>query len=111
MRAGRGRNEQSFYGYKNHIRYPETDTSVHDSQKLDEVLDGSNSSTEAWADSAYRAVESEARLGGRHWQRAAAVHRKALSEKKMIITVSGLPWQADHQQGLVGRGRLVLLHL
>jgi IS5 family transposase len=54
------KNERSFYGYKNHIsvdrkhklirRYAETDASVHDSQKLDEVLDRSNTSNEVWAD-------------------------------------------------------------
>jgi transposase, IS5 family len=58
------KNEQSFYGYKNHIsvdrkhklirRYAETDASAHDSQKLDEILDRSNTSNEVWADSAYR---------------------------------------------------------
>jgi IS5 family transposase len=66
------KNEQNFYGYKNHVgidrkhkiirRYAETDASVHDSQKLDEVLDKSNTSNEVWADSAYRSVETEARL-------------------------------------------------
>ena len=66
------KNEQSFYGYKNHIsvdrkhklirRYAETDACVHDSQKLDEILDRSNTSNEVWADSAYRSIETEARL-------------------------------------------------
>ena len=66
------KNDKSFYGYKNHIsidrkhklirRYAETDASVHDSQKLDEVLDKANTSNEVWADSAYRSVEAEARL-------------------------------------------------
>ena len=31
-------------------RYSETDASVHDSQKLDEVVDKSNTSNEVWAD-------------------------------------------------------------
>jgi transposase, IS5 family len=66
------KNDQSFYGYKNHIsvdrkhklirRYTETDASVHDSQTLDEVLDKSNTSSEVWADSAYWSVETEAKL-------------------------------------------------
>src|SRR5262245_14529169 len=66
------KNDQSFYGYKNHVsvdrkhkiirRYAETDASVHDSQKLDEVLDKSNTSNEVWADSAYRSAEMEAKL-------------------------------------------------
>jgi IS5 family transposase len=63
---------KSFYGYKNHIgvdrthklirRYAPTDASVHDSQKLDDVLDKSNTGKDVWADSAYRSAESEAKL-------------------------------------------------
>ncbi len=58
------KNGRSHYGYKNHIsidaryglirRYEVTDASVHDSQVLGAVLDGSNSSAKLWADSAYR---------------------------------------------------------
>lgn len=58
------KNGISHYGYKNHIsidarhgfirRYEVTDASVHDSQVLGAVLDGSNSSAKLWADSAYR---------------------------------------------------------
>src|SRR5262249_36836277 len=43
-------------------RYAETDASVHDSQKLDEILDKANTSNEVWADSAYRSAEAEAKL-------------------------------------------------
>jgi transposase, IS5 family len=78
------KNEESFYGYKNHIsvdrkhklirRYAETDASVHDSQKLDEVLDKSNTSNEVWADSAYRSVESEARLKEKGYK--SRIHRR-----------------------------------
>jgi len=60
------KHDKSFYGYKNHIgidrthklirRYAETDASVHDSQKLDDVLDKSNTGAEVWADSAYRSA-------------------------------------------------------
>src|SRR5215470_15489585 len=52
------KNDESFYGYKNHVsvdrkhkiirRYSETDASFHDSQKLDELLDKSNTSNEVW---------------------------------------------------------------
>ena len=65
------KHDHSFYGYKNHIgigrmhklirRYAETDASVHDSQKLDDVLDKSNTGAEVWADSAYRSAEIEAK--------------------------------------------------
>ena len=78
------KNEQNFYGYKNHVgidrkhklirRYAETDASVHDSQKLDEVLDKSNTSNEVWADSAYRSVETEARLKEKGYK--SRIHRR-----------------------------------
>jgi len=79
------KHDQSFYGYKNHIgidrkhklirRYAETDASVHDSQKLDDVLDKSNTGTEVWADSAYRSAEIEARLKANGYK--SRVHRRA----------------------------------
>jgi transposase, IS5 family len=78
------KNEQSFYGYKNHIsidrkhkfirRYAETDASVHDSQKLDEVLDKSNTSKDVWADSAYRSAEIEAKLKAKGYK--SRIHRR-----------------------------------
>ena len=78
------KNDQNFYGYKNHIsvdrkhklirRYAETDASVHDSQKLDEVLDKSNTSNEVWADSAYRSAETEAKLKARGYK--SRIHRR-----------------------------------
>jgi IS5 family transposase len=78
------KNDRSFYGYKNHIsidrkhklirRYAETDASVHDSQKLDEVLDKANTSNEVWADSAYRSVETEARLKAKGYK--SRIHRR-----------------------------------
>ena len=78
------KNDKSFYGYKNHIgidrkhklirRYTETDASVHDSQKLDEVLDKANTSNEVWADSAYRSVEAEAKLKAKGYK--SRIHRR-----------------------------------
>jgi len=78
------KNDQSFYGYKNHVgvdrkhkiirRYAETDASVHDSQKLDEVLDKSNTSNEVWADSAYRSAEMEAKLKEQGYK--SRIHRR-----------------------------------
>lgn len=79
------KNKQSFYGYKNHIgidrthklirRYVETDASVHDSQKLDDVLDKSNTASGVWADSAYRSAEIEAKLKAKGYK--SHVHRRA----------------------------------
>ena len=78
------KNEENFYGYKNHVsvdrkhkiirRYAETDASVHDSQKLDEILDKSNTSNEVWADSAYRSVETEAKLAKKGYK--SRIHRR-----------------------------------
>src|SRR5262249_30747283 len=78
-------NEESFYGYKNHVsvdrkhkiirRYAETDASVHDSQKLDAVLDKSNTSNEVWADSAYRSAETEAKLKQKRWGGSVSLNR------------------------------------
>src|SRR5712671_2372783 len=66
------KNDESFYGYKNHVgvdkahklirKWDATDAAVHDSQKLDDVLDFSNTGKEVWADSAYRSVQIEAGL-------------------------------------------------
>ena len=70
--------------FKNHIsvdrkhklirRYTETDASVHDSQTLDEVLDKTNTSNEVWADSAYRSVETEAKLKAKGYK--SRIHRR-----------------------------------
>ena len=79
------KHERSFYGYKNHIgidrmhklirRYAETDASVHDSQKLDEVLDKSNTGAAVWADSAYRSAEIEAKLAAKGYK--SRIHHRA----------------------------------
>ena len=95
------KNDQSFYGYKNHVsvdrkhkiirRYSETDASVHDSQKLDEVLDKSNTSNEVWADSAYRSAETEAKLKEQGYK--SRIHRRsvrnhALSERQQAANTT-----------------------
>ena len=66
------KHSKSFFGYKNHInadakhklirRYDVSDASVHDSQKLDGLLNKSNTSEDVYADSAYRSAEIEAKL-------------------------------------------------
>jgi IS5 family transposase len=66
---------KSFYGYKNHVnadarhklirRYDVTDASVHDSQKLDGLLNKANTSDDVYADSAYRSAEIEGKLKAR----------------------------------------------
>jgi IS5 family transposase len=66
---------RSFYGYKNHVnadvahklirRYEVSDAAVHDSQKLDGLLNKTNTSADVFADSAYRSAETEAGLKAR----------------------------------------------
>ena len=63
---------KSHYGYKNHVnvdrrhklvrRYHVSDAAEHDSQVLDDILDGDNTALGVWADSAYRSAEIEAAL-------------------------------------------------
>ena len=79
------KNDESFYGYKNHVgvdkayklirKWDATDAAVHDSQKLDAVLDLSNTGKEVWADSAHRSVQSEACLKEKDLQ--SRIHRRA----------------------------------
>ena len=63
---------KSHYGFKNHINtdrrykfvreYDVSEASLHDSQKFDDLIDGDNTSSEVWADSAYRSAETERSL-------------------------------------------------
>ena len=65
---------KSHYGYKNHVnvdrrhklvrRYHVSDAAEHDSQVLDDILDGDNTALGVWADSAYRSAEIEADAEG-----------------------------------------------
>ena len=81
---------KSHYGYKNHVnvdrrhklvrRYHVSDAAEHDSQVLDDILDGDNTALGVWADSAYRSAEIEASLkekgcGAGSIARAAATSR------------------------------------
>ena len=75
---------KSFYGYKNHVgidtahklirTWDTSDASVHDSQKLDAVLDGGNTGRDVWADSAYRSAEIEAKLAKKGMK--SRIHRR-----------------------------------
>src|SRR3954470_14100910 len=75
---------KSFYGYKNHVnadakhklirRYEVTDAAVHDSQPLDALLSKGNTSTDVFADSAYRSAETEAKLKARGFR--SRIHRR-----------------------------------
>src|SRR6266511_5848784 len=85
------KNDASFYGYKNHLgvdkahklirKWDATDAAVHDSQKLDDVLDLSNTGKKVWADSAYRSVQIEAGLKEKGLQ--SRIHRRAARDRPL----------------------------
>ena len=119
------KNDESFYGYKNHVgvdkahklirKWDVTNAAVHDSQKLDDVLDLSNTGKEVWADSAYRSLASEARLQEKGLQ--SRIHRRAarnrpLSERQASANTTRSRVRArvehvfGHQQSSMG-GKIV----
>jgi IS5 family transposase len=86
---------KSYFGYKNHVgvdkmhklirKWAATDASPHDSQKLNDILDPSNTSKEVWADSAYRSAKIEKGLKAKGYK--SRVHlrgarNRQLSEKQ-----------------------------
>jgi IS5 family transposase len=78
------KHDRSFFGYKNHVnadakyklirRYEVTDAAVHDSQKLDGLLNKGNTSAEVFADSAYRSTEIEVQLRASGYK--SRIHRR-----------------------------------
>ena len=85
------KSDASFFGYKNHLgvdkahklirKWDATDAAVHDSQKLDDVLDLSNTGKGVWADSAYRSVQIEAGLKEKGLQ--SRIHRRAARDRAL----------------------------
>jgi IS5 family transposase len=79
------KNDQTFYGYKNHVdvdvkhklirAYVVTPANVHDSQALQDVLDPDNTNQSVWADSAYSSAEIEERLADQGIKNC--IHRKS----------------------------------
>ena len=55
-------------------RYAVSAASVHNSQKLEDVLDGDNTASGVWADSAYRSKETEETLAERGMK--SHIHRR-----------------------------------
>src|SRR6266571_5140107 len=119
------KNDASFFGYKNHLgvdkahklirKWDATDAAVHDSQKLDDVLDLSNTGKGVWADSAYRSVQIEAGLKAKRLQ--SRIHRRAarnrpLSERQKSANTTRSRVRArvehvfGHQQNSMG-GKIV----
>jgi transposase, IS5 family len=92
------KNEQSFYGYKNHIntdkahklarRHHVTEASLHDTNAFDDVFDADNTSKDIHADSACRSKEREEELKAQGYR--SHIHHKAarghpLSEAKQRV--------------------------
>lgn len=85
---------KSYFGYKNHVgidkanklirTWDVTDASVHDSQKLDDLLDGSNTSRDVWADSAYRSEAAETRLAEKGYR--SRIHFRAWRDRPLDET-------------------------
>jgi IS5 family transposase len=75
---------RGFFGYKNHVNadarhklireYGVTDASVHDSQKLDDLLNKANTSSDVYADSAYRSADTERKLKARGFK--SRIHKR-----------------------------------
>src|ERR1700704_1003948 len=105
---------KSFFGYKNHVnadakhklirRYEVTDAAVHDSQKLDRLLNKGNTSAEVFADSAYRSTKIEAQLRAsgfksRIHQRAARNHPLSDAQAKANRNRSKIRARVEHVFG------------
>jgi len=75
---------RSLFGYKNHVNadarhklireYGVSDASVHDSQAFDDLLNKGNTSSEVYADSAYRSAETERKLKARGFR--SRIHKR-----------------------------------
>jgi len=82
---------KSHYGYKNHINadrrykfvreYEVSEASLHDSRKLDDLIDANNTSSDFWADSAYRSAETEDRLEKKGYR--SHIHHKGKRNKPL----------------------------
>ena len=87
----------------------------HDSQKLDDILDASNTGKQIWADSAYRSAEIEARLREKGYKSRIcrrAARNRPLSEREEAANTTRAKVRArvehvfGHQQNSMG-GKIV----
>jgi IS5 family transposase len=119
------KHDKSFFGYKNHINadvtrkliraWDVTDASVHDSQKLDTLLNRNNTSQAVFADSAYHSAESEERLAAQGFTSRIQVrghrnHPLSEAEQKVNRTKSRIRARVEHifgAQETASGGRLV----
>jgi transposase, IS5 family len=99
------KHDRSFFGYKNHVnadarhklirRYEVTDAAVHDSQALDALLTGGNTSADVFGDSAYRSAEIEAKLRAGGFK--SRIHRRAARNRPL----SGAQARANRNKSAV----------
>ncbi len=85
-------------------QYDVTDASVHDSQKLDGLLNQANTSADVYADSAYRSAETEAKLSlrglrSRIHQRANRNHPLSQAQEKANRQKSRVRARIEHVFG------------
>ena len=89
------KNDESFYGYKNHLgvdrahklirKWDATHAAVHDSQKLDDLLDLSNTGNGVWADSAYRDRQAALNQALNSITRALQLDEQAYQQERLQI--------------------------
>ena len=82
---------KSYFGYKNHINvdrrhkfirtYEVSNASLHDSQTLDDLIDPTNTSSDFWADSAYRSQKIESELDSQGYR--SHIHHKGRRDKPL----------------------------
>ena len=85
------KNDQSFYGYKNHINvdakhklireYAASPANVHDSASFDDVVSNGANSKDVYADSAYRSAERERELKSKGYR--SHIHTKGYRNKPL----------------------------
>jgi transposase, IS5 family len=109
------KNGKSFFGYKNHVsvdvkhklirRFAVTSAEVHDSNVFEELLDSGNTSSDVWADSAYRSQEriQQLEMAGyrEHLQRKGSRGRKLTKwEQQGNRTRSKIRSRVEHVFGI-----------
>jgi len=88
------KNNQSYYGYKNHVKvdnkhkfldtYSTTDASVHDSQMLDKLLTEKDAGQNLWADSAYTGEKQEKTI--KKYKVKSKIHEKGYKNNHLTET-------------------------
>ena len=106
---------RSFFGYKNHVNadarhklirgYEVSDASMHDSQKLDDLLNKGNTCAEVYGDSAYRSAETERTLKARGFR--SRIHKRGRRNRPLtgaqttanrLTAISGAPSPPQRQR-------------